>query len=80
VDRDLRGRRGGVPRTVLRELERVALQKAFVRRRIVLWDRLHELFHYWHVLHKPFALVMYLFMVVHVAVAVVTGYGWGGRS
>jgi hypothetical protein len=30
-------------------------------------------------MHKPFALVMYLFMVVHVAVAVMTGYAWGGR-
>jgi hypothetical protein len=32
------------------------------------------------VLHKPFALVMYLFLILHVAVAVVTGYGWVGRS
>jgi hypothetical protein len=39
----------------------------------------HELFHYWHVLHKPFAVVMYLFMLVHVAVAFATGYGWGSR-
>jgi hypothetical protein len=68
-----------VPRRVVREFERVVRQKAHVRRRILLWDRVHELFHYWHVLHKPFALVMYLFMVVHVAVAVVTGYAWGGR-
>jgi hypothetical protein len=55
----------------------VVQQKALVRRRILLWDRAHELFHYWHVMHKPFALVMYLFMVVHVAVAVMTGYAWG---
>ena len=70
-----------VPPTRRPEFERVVRQKAHVhRRRIVLWDRVHELFHYWHVLHKPFALVMYLFMLVHVAVAFVTGYGWVGRS
>jgi hypothetical protein len=69
-----------VPRPVFREFERVVRQKALARRRILLWDRLHELFHYWHVLHKPFALVMYLFLILHVAVAVVTGYGWGGPS
>ena len=63
-----------VPRPVVREFERVVRQKAQVRRRILLWDRVHELFHYWHVLHKPFALVMYLFMLVHVAVALATGY------
>ena len=69
-----------VPGPVFREFERVVRQKALVRRRIVLWDRLHELFHYWHVLHKPFAIVMYIFMIVHVAVAVMTGYGWSGLS
>ncbi len=67
-----------VPARALAEFERIALQKALLRRRIVLWDRVHELFHYWHVLHKPFAVVMYVFMVVHVAVAVITGYGWKG--
>jgi hypothetical protein len=69
-----------VPRPVARDFERVVRQKAQVRRRILLWDRVHELFHYWHVLHKPFALVMCLFMIVHVAVALVTGYGWVGRA
>lgn len=69
-----------IPRPVFREFERVVRQKALARRRILLWDRAHELFHYWHVLHKPFAIVMYLFMIVHVAVAVVTGYGWVGLS
>jgi hypothetical protein len=69
-----------VPAPVFREFERVVREKAATRRRVVLWDRVHELFHYWHVLHKPFAVVMYIFMVVHVVVAVVTGYGWSGAS
>lgn len=68
-----------VPRPLYRDFERVVQQKALARRRILLWDRAHELFHYWHVMHKPFALVMYLFMAVHVAVAVMTGYAWGSR-
>jgi len=67
-----------VPDSIRREFERVVREKADARRRIVLWNRVHDLFHYWHVLHKPFAVVMYLFMVVHVAVAVWTGYAWGG--
>jgi hypothetical protein len=67
-----------VPRGALAEFERVARQKALLRRRIVLWDRVHELFHYWHVFHKPFAVVMYLFLILHVVVAIATGYGWTG--
>ncbi|HEY7511728.1 MAG TPA: hypothetical protein VIG50_15830 [Vicinamibacteria bacterium] len=69
-----------VPAQVFREFEQVVRDKALARRRILLWDRLHEVFHYWHVLHKPFAIVMYLFMIVHVVVAMVTGYGWIGSS
>ena len=40
--------------------------------------RLRTLFHYWHVLHKPFAAIMYLFLAVHVAVAWMAGYGRAG--
>ena len=61
---------------MLREATRAVRQKAMLERRLVLWRRLQQLFHYWHVFHKPFAIVMYLFMIVHVAVALVTGYGW----
>ena len=64
------------PRPVLRQVMRAVRQKAMLERRLVLWSRLQQLFHYWHVFHKPFAIVMYLFMVVHIAVALLTGYGW----
>jgi hypothetical protein len=58
------------------ELTRTARQKALLQRRLLLWNRLQELFHHWHVIHKPFAVVMYVFLIVHVTVAVLTGYGW----
>ena len=57
----------------------VIRQKAGADPSAVLFDALHRLFHHWHVVHKPFALVMYLFMTVHVVVAVMTGYAWGSR-
>jgi hypothetical protein len=67
----------GVPVSVRQEFQRVLREKAEARRRILLWSRLHDLFHYWHVAHKPFAVVMYVFMVLHVAVALWAGYAWG---
>jgi len=66
-----------VPRPVVVRMLRIARQRALLRRRLDLWRRLHELFHYWHVLHKPFALLMYLFAAIHVAVAYATGYVGG---
>ena len=67
----------GLPPDIARNLASVVAQKKMLRRRIVLWDAIHRLFHHWHVIHKPFAVVMYLFVVVHVVVASLTGYGFG---
>jgi hypothetical protein len=68
--------RGRVPAQLLHELGTVAHEKAATHRRVLLWYWAHDLFHYWHVFHKPFAVVMYVFMAVHVGVALYTGYGW----
>ncbi|HEY0143966.1 MAG TPA: hypothetical protein VGF48_23975 [Thermoanaerobaculia bacterium] len=51
-------------------------RKAWLQRRIARWHRTQELFHYWHVFHKPFAILMYLFLIVHIAVVTLTGYGF----
>jgi hypothetical protein len=64
-----------VPPHLRRALLALTREKARLRRRIVLWEATHRLFHHWHVVHKPFAIVMYVFVVVHVAVALYTGYG-----
>jgi hypothetical protein len=45
-------------------------------RRLRLFHLIRDLFHYWHVFHKPFAFIMILVMTVHVAVAVALGYVW----
>jgi hypothetical protein len=65
-----------VPKHLVGEFLRVARRKAALKRRIVFWEALHRVFHYWHVIHKPFAVVMYVFMIVHIVVASMTGYGW----
>ncbi len=44
--------------------------------RINRLQTMQKLFKYWHVAHLPFALVMLVIMVVHVAVSIVFGYTW----
>jgi hypothetical protein len=51
-------------------------KKAILLRRINLWKKINNLFHYWHVIHKPFAIVMYLIMIIHVIITVLFGYKW----
>lgn len=77
--RQLERRHPQVHRTLRRELADLVRRKGQLRLRIALWQRVRKLFHYWHVFHKPFAVIMYLFMIVHVAVAWMTGYGWVSR-
>jgi hypothetical protein len=47
-----------------------------LNRRIEQLETMQNLFKYWHVVHQPFALVMLVIMVVHVAVTLVFGYRW----
>jgi hypothetical protein len=44
--------------------------------RIERLDSMRNLFRYWHVAHLPFAMVMLIIMVIHVAVTIVFGYRW----
>lgn len=54
----------------------LARRRALLKRRVAVLGRVQRLFHYWHVIHKPFAIIMYIIMGVHIGVAIWTGYGW----
>jgi hypothetical protein len=54
----------------------ILLRKQLLQRRILLLNHVHRLFHYWHVFHKPFAVIMFLIMFIHIGVAVWLGYTW----
>jgi hypothetical protein len=60
----------------LHRVVQLAWRKMTLQRRIVLLNQVQQLFHYWHVFHKPFAIIMYIIMFVHVGVAVWLGYTW----
>jgi len=65
-----------IPKAEAILLLNLANQKIALERRIVLWNKIHNLFHYWHVFHKPFAIVMYIIMAVHISISVWLGYTW----
>jgi len=65
-----------MPPKLLHLLWRRARQRGLLRMRTMLANQVHQLFHYWHVVHKPFAVIMYVIMVIHIAVDVLMGYRW----
>jgi hypothetical protein len=63
-----------------RELEdkilTLVLNRSLLNRKIAFLNQVQTLFHYWHVFHKPFAIIMYIIMLVHVGIAIWLGYTW----
>jgi hypothetical protein len=45
-------------------------------RRISFLDAAQAMLHHWHIIHRPFAAVMFVIMFVHIGVAVLFGYTW----
>lgn len=60
----------------IKMLMSITRQKIALVRKLFVLDRVHHLFHYWHVIHKPFAIIMIVIMFVHIGVAVAFGYTW----
>jgi hypothetical protein len=65
-----------IPKADRKKILRIADRKSLLTRRVMLLNQMQRLFHYWHVVHKPFAIIMYVIMVVHIVVSVWTGYKW----
>jgi hypothetical protein len=57
-----------------REILKLARKRQRYLRHITLLRGSQELFKYWHILHIPLAQTMYLTMIIHIAVAIKTGY------
>ena len=49
---------------------------AILKRRVVFLKPAQNILHYWHLIHEPFAIVMVVFMIIHVIIAVMFGSTW----
>jgi len=58
------------------ELLNAAKSEIVIARRIALLRTSQKLFHWWHIFHLPFAVSMFVIMIVHVIVTIVFGYKW----
>lgn len=55
---------------------RLVKNELSLNRRISRLLLMQNIFKYWHVAHLPFAIVMLVIMIIHVAVTLVFGYRW----
>lgn len=66
----------GIGKSERKELMHAAKSEIVIARRIALLRTFQKLFHWWHIFHLPFAITMFVIMVIHVAVTIVFGYKW----
>ena len=74
VIRHLHGR--AVDPAVSRKVVSLAAERIRLTRRILFLERLKHYFHYWHVIHLPFTIIMFVILLIHVGVAIAFGYTW----
>jgi len=76
--RDLRGFLQGrqVPGPLQRPVLALADEQRRLRQQALLLHPFQRLFRYWHVVHLPLAIVMFVILGIHVIVAVLFGYTW----
>ena len=68
---------GGLLASPNRELERVvqtARRKAALSKRIAFLSRTQQVFHLWHVIHRPFSYSFAVLALIHIAVVLLLGY------
>ncbi|HSW56620.1 MAG TPA: hypothetical protein VLH59_16170 [Ignavibacteriaceae bacterium] len=66
----------GIGKSEKKELIKAAKSEIVIARRIALLRTFQKLFHWWHIFHLPFAITMFVIMVVHVIVTIIFGYKW----
>ena len=69
-------KRNKISKAQIKEIMNLVKSEISLNRRIDMLTTMQNLFKYWHVAHLPFALVMLVIMVIHVAVTITFGYRW----
>jgi hypothetical protein len=58
------------------EIIKTAKSKLVISKRIGMLRTMQKFFKYWHIVHLPFAITMFVIMFIHVGVTIAFGYKW----
>lgn len=74
IDTELK--KNQLSRNERKKIKRLVINEIALNRKIDRLNYMQKLFKYWHVAHLPFALVMLVILLIHVAVTILFGYKW----
>ena len=63
-------------RATAKEMQSTARAFAALIQKSLVLSQAGKLFYYWHVIHLPFSIIMFITLAAHVAVTVILGYRW----
>jgi hypothetical protein len=61
---------------VIKEIVRLADERIVLKQRIDMLQQVHQVFHYWHVIHVPFSFTLFAILAIHIGVSIAFGYTW----
>ncbi len=65
-----------LPADSTHRLRTAATARARLLQRAILLIQVEKLFYYWHAIHLPFTIIMFITLVAHIGVALWLGYMW----
>ncbi len=60
----------------IKKIISIANDRIKLLRRIHFLEQVKNLFHYWHVIHLPFSIIMFVILFIHIGVSITFGYTW----
>ena len=58
------------------DILKTSKNKLVISKRIGMLRTMQKFFKYWHIVHLPFAITMFVIMFIHVGVTIAFGYKW----
>lgn len=68
--------KSSLPARERKEMLGILRQEERLSKRIARLHTMQRFFKYWHVAHLPFALIMLIIVIIHIAVSLIMGYKW----
>jgi hypothetical protein len=74
--RRILGNSSGLDRRQRKKLIALVVKRHMIHHKAKLMQETLRILHYWHLVHQPFVIIMFLVLLIHVCVAVRMGYTW----
>jgi hypothetical protein len=74
--RRLLGTSSGLDRRQRKKLTALVVKRHMIHHKAQLLQGTSRILHYWHLVHQPFVIIMFLVLLIHVVVSIRLGYVW----